>query len=109
MATTANSAAKSALTIAIRYSARRRQFGPPKASQETLLLDYPAHQRRLCPLLANAFALDFALKQLIEQLQTVQTSTSRPLETLAAGLKAFIPLRRFRPAAKLAAGKDTWL
>jgi acyl-CoA oxidase len=89
IATTANSAAKSALTIAIRYSARRRQFGPPKASQETLLLDYPAHQRRLCPLLANVFALDFALKQLIEQLETVHTSTSRPLETLAAGLKAF--------------------
>jgi acyl-CoA oxidase len=89
IAATANSAAKSALTIAIRYSARRRQFGPPKASQETLLLDYPAHQRRLCPLLANVFALDFALKQLIEQLETVQTSTSRPLETLAAGLKAF--------------------
>jgi acyl-CoA oxidase len=90
IAATANSAAKSALTIAIRYSARRRQFGPPKASQETLLLEYPAHQRRLCPLLANVFALDFALKQLIEQLETVQTSTSRPLETLAAGLKAFI-------------------
>jgi acyl-CoA oxidase len=89
MATTANSAAKSALTIAIRYSARRRQFGPPKASQETLLLDYPAHQRRLCPLLANVFALDFALKQLIKQNETLQTSTSRPLETLAAGLKAF--------------------
>jgi acyl-CoA oxidase len=89
IATTANSAAKSALTIAIRYSARRRQFGPPKVSQETLLLDYPAHQRRLCPLLANVFALDFALKQLIEQHESVQSSTSRPLETLAAGLKAF--------------------
>jgi acyl-CoA oxidase len=89
IAATANSAAKSALTIAIRYSARRRQFGPPKTSQETLLLDYPGHQRRLCPLLANVFALDFALKQLIEQNETVHTSTSRPLETLAAGLKAF--------------------
>ena len=50
IAATANSAAKSALTIAIRYAARRRQFGSPKAAQETLLLDYPAHQRRLCPL-----------------------------------------------------------
>ena len=89
IAVTANSAAKSALTIAIRYAARRRQFGPPKASQETLLLDYPAHQRRLCPLLANVFALDFALKQLIEQNETVHTGNSRPLETLAAGLKAF--------------------
>jgi acyl-CoA oxidase len=89
MAATANSAAKSALTIAIRYAARRRQFGPPKASRETLLLDYPAHQRRLCPLLANVFALDFALKYLIEEKEVVRTGSSRPLETLAAGLKAF--------------------
>ena len=66
IATTANSAAKSALTIAVRYAARRRQFGSPKVAQETLLLDYPAHQRRLCPLVAKAFALDFALKHLIE-------------------------------------------
>ncbi|MBV8417017.1 MAG: acyl-CoA dehydrogenase family protein, partial [Verrucomicrobia bacterium] len=89
MAATANSAAKSALTIAIRYAARRRQFGAPRASQETLLLDYSGHQRRLCPLLANVFALDFALKYLIEQKETAHTGSSRPLETLAAGLKAF--------------------
>jgi acyl-CoA oxidase len=88
IAATANSAAKSALTIAIRYAARRRQFGSPKATQETLLLDYPAHQRRLCPLIAKAFALDFALKHLIELNETVHSGNSRPLETLAAGLKA---------------------
>jgi acyl-CoA oxidase len=88
IATTANSAAKSALTIAVRYAARRRQFGSPKASQETLLLDYPAHQRRLCPLIAKAFALDFALKHLIELNETVHSGNSRSLETLAAGLKA---------------------
>ena len=88
IAASANSAAKSALTIAIRYAARRRQFGSPKAAQETLLLDYPAHQRRLCPLIAKAFALDFALKHLIELNETVHSGNSRPLETLAAGLKA---------------------
>jgi acyl-CoA oxidase len=88
IATSANSASKSALTIAIRYAARRRQFGSPKAPQETLLLDYPAHQRRLCPLIAKAFALDFALKHLIELNETVHSGNSRSLETLAAGLKA---------------------
>jgi acyl-CoA oxidase len=88
IAATANSAAKSALTIAIRYAARRRQFGSPKASQETLLLDYPAHQRRLCPLIAQTFALDFALKHLIELTETAHSGNSRSLETLAAGLKA---------------------
>ena len=87
IATSANSVAKSALTIAIRYGARRRQFGPLKSTQETLLLDYPAHQRRLFPLLANVFALDFALKYLVEENE--KTGASRGLETLAAGLKAF--------------------
>jgi acyl-CoA oxidase len=89
IATSANSGAKSALTISIRYGARRRQFGPARSSQETLLLDYPAHQRRLFPLLANVFALDFALKHLVEQSEKIHTEDSRPLETLAAGLKAF--------------------
>ena len=88
IAATANSAAKSALTIAVRYAARRRQFGSTKATQEILLLDYPAHQRRLCPLIAKTFALDFALKHLIELNETVLTGNSRSLETLAAGLKA---------------------
>jgi acyl-CoA oxidase len=89
IASSANSVAKSALTIAIRYGARRRQFGPSKSGQETLLLDYPAHQRRLFPLLANVFALDFALKHLVEQSGKVHARDSRSLETLAAGLKAF--------------------
>ncbi|HEV3211197.1 MAG TPA: acyl-CoA dehydrogenase family protein, partial [Chthoniobacterales bacterium] len=89
IATSANSSAKSALTISIRYGARRRQFGPARSSQETLLLDYPAHQRRLFPLLANVFALDFALKHLVEQSEKIRAEDSRPLETLAAGLKAF--------------------
>jgi acyl-CoA oxidase len=89
IATSANSGAKSALTISIRYGGRRRQFGPARSSQETLLLDYPAHQRRLFPLLANVFALDFALKHLVEQSAKIQIGDSRPLETLVAGLKAF--------------------
>jgi acyl-CoA oxidase len=88
IATSANSIAKSALTIAIRYGARRRQFGPPKSLHETLLLDYPAHQHRLFPYLARVFALDFALKHLVEENAAPQTSESRSLETLAAGLKA---------------------
>jgi acyl-CoA oxidase len=87
IAATANSAAKSALAIATRYAARRRQFGSPKA-KETLLLDYPAHQRRLCPLIAKTFALDFALKHLVELNETAHAGNSRSLESLAAGLKA---------------------
>src|ERR1700751_470675 len=63
MALAANGMAKSALTIAIRYAARRRQFGG--GLQETLILDYPATQRRLMPLFANAYAFDFAVKRLV--------------------------------------------
>ncbi len=88
IAVSANSVTKSALTIATRYGARRRQFGSSKSPQEILLLDYPAHQRRLSPLIANVFALDFALKHLVELNESAHPGNSRSLETLAAGLKA---------------------
>jgi acyl-CoA oxidase len=91
-----NNVCKSALTIAVRYAARRRQFGPPKSvsvgaggSTETLLLDYPAHQRRLLPPLANVFAIDFALKHLIQELAAKRSEDMRPFETMAAAIKAF--------------------
>src|SRR5260370_38923617 len=61
MALAANNMAKSALTIAIRYAARRRQFGGDV--QETLLLDYPATQRRLMTFLANGYALALAVNR----------------------------------------------
>jgi acyl-CoA oxidase len=89
LALAANSMAKSALTIAIRYTARRRQFGG--GIQETLVLDYPATQRRLMPLLANAYAIDFAVKRLVrvrDQSRDGGTG-ARPIESLAAGIKAF--------------------
>jgi acyl-CoA oxidase len=90
IAASGNSATKSALTIAIRYAARRRQFGPGKPpGKETLLLDYPAIQRRLMPLLANAYAIDFALKHLIALSTKTSDGASRTIDTLAAGIKAW--------------------
>src|SRR3954454_6499747 len=88
------SAAKSALTIAIRYGLRRKQFGPPDSEKETLLLDYRVHQRRLMPLLAKVYALHFAQERLVANLhkslsdEGFEDRDRRKLEALAAGIKA---------------------
>jgi acyl-CoA oxidase len=87
------SAAKTALTIAIRYGLRRRQFGPPD-HEEVPILDYRTHQRRLMPLLARTYALHFAQAELMERFHGVFTQPAAPdrdrrqLESHAAGLKA---------------------
>jgi len=87
------SAAKSALTIALRYGLRRKQFGPPDGD-EIPILDYRPHQRRLIPLLAKTYALHFAQVELTEKFHAVFSASEPPerdrrqLETLAAGLKA---------------------
>lgn len=83
------SAAKSGLTIAIKYALRRRQFAPNFNEPETLLLDYPSHQRRLLPRLAKAYALDFGLKYLAERYIDRSEADIREIESLAAGLKAY--------------------
>lgn len=87
------SAAKSALTIAVRYGLRRRQFGPSE-DEEVVILDYRTHQRRLMPLLAKTYALHFAQAGLLEKFHEAFSATEasergrRELETLAAGMKA---------------------
>ena len=79
--------AKSALTIAIRYAHRRRQFGPsPEA--ESLLIDYPIHQQRLIPRLAATYAYHFAYEELIDDFADTNQDPHRT-EARAAGLKAF--------------------
>ena len=93
----AGAATRTALTIAIRYGERRRQFKAPDGS-EVVLLDYRVHQRRLLPKLARAYALAFAQNELIARMHDVQTPiqtggrpdehAQRELETRAAGIKA---------------------
>jgi acyl-CoA oxidase len=92
------SATKSALTIAIRHGARRRQFGPPDSEQELPLLDFRVHQRRLLPALATTYALHFAQERVVAELDRIFGTLGegeeeaerdrRELETRAAGLKA---------------------
>jgi acyl-CoA oxidase len=82
------SAAKSGLTIAIRYSDQRTQFGPEGAA-EVPILNYRTHQRRLMPLLAKAYALHFALKYVTQRYIQRQEDEMQEIEALAAGLKAY--------------------
>ena len=97
IATAALSGAKSALTIAIRYATRRRQFGPP-GEAETLLLDYRTHQRRLLIPLANVYALDFALKYLTRRFARRTEEDAREVEALAAGIKSVSTWNTIRTA-----------
>ena len=83
------SAAKAGLAIAVNYGLRRRQFAVAPTAPETLLLDYPSHQRRLLPVLAKAYALDAALDWLNARYAVRTPATMRELETQAAGLKAY--------------------
>lgn len=82
------SAAKSGLTIAIRYGDRRKQFGP-EGGAEVPILNYRTHQRRLMPLLANAYALHFSLQYLTARFLGRAEKDVQEIEALAAGLKAF--------------------
>ena len=87
------SAAKTALSIAVRYGLRRTQFGPPE-EDEVVLLDYRTHQRRLMPLLAKTYALHFGQAELAEQFHQASRPNKhderqqRRLESFAAGMKA---------------------
>jgi acyl-CoA oxidase len=81
-------ASKAGLTIAIRYGDQRRQFGPEGAA-EVPILNYRTHQRRLMPLLANAYALHFSLQYLTKRFIQRTEEEMQEIEALAAGLKAF--------------------
>ncbi|MCP4439936.1 MAG: acyl-CoA oxidase [Aureispira sp.] len=82
------SAAKSSLTIAVRYALQRRQFGQEN-EPEMLIMDYPSHQRRLMPRLAKTYAIDFALTYLTKRFAEKKEEDMREIETLAAGLKSY--------------------
>ena len=90
----AGAAARVALDIATRYALERRQFEAPGAEEEVLIMDYLVHQRRLFPLIAKSYALQFAQNELVAKCHELQTSDDpdaeeqRELESRAAGLKA---------------------
>ena len=81
-------AAKSGLTIAIRYSDQRRQFGPEGGS-EVPILNYRMHQRRLIPPLAKTYAVHFALQYLTSRFLNKTEDEMQEIEALAAGMKSY--------------------
>jgi len=83
-----NAASKSGLTIAIRYGDHRKQFGP-EGGTEVPILNYRTHQKRLMPLLANTYALHFALQYLTRRFINRKEEDMQEIEALAAGLKSF--------------------
>jgi acyl-CoA oxidase len=90
----AGNAARVALDIATRYALQRRQFSAPDDEDEVLIMDYLVHQRRLFPLIAKSYALQFAQNELVSKCHDLQISDvadaeeQRELEARAAGLKA---------------------
>jgi acyl-CoA oxidase len=90
----AGAAARVALDIATRYALQRRQFSAPDEDTEVLIMDYLVHQRRLFPLIARSYALQFAQNELVGKCHDIQTADApdadeqRELEARAAGLKA---------------------
>ncbi|MFT4088508.1 MAG: acyl-CoA dehydrogenase [Gordonia sp. (in: high G+C Gram-positive bacteria)] len=92
----AGAAGRYGLALAVKYALVRRQFDAPGGDDELLLLDYRAHQRRLLPLVARAYAFALAQNELTAELHEVQSQTAddldpgvvRRLEAKAAAIKA---------------------
>lgn len=102
-------ASKIALATAVRYGNERRQFSSATGSDETVLLDYGEHQRRLLPLVAQAYAGHFAHDRLLDLFHAVfsgETDTPEAredLETMAAALK---PISTWRALETLQTARE---
>ncbi|MFG1633949.1 acyl-CoA dehydrogenase family protein [Pseudonocardia alni] len=92
----AGAATEKALTLAVRFGQRRRQFANPATGEEIAVLDYLAHQQKLLPALATTFALHFTQDDLVQRMHDIQAPGAGPvgareqrtLEQSAAGIKA---------------------
>ncbi|GAA4507357.1 acyl-CoA dehydrogenase family protein [Brevibacterium yomogidense] len=87
-------ASKLALDIAVRYAHDRRQFTSTSQVEETRLIDYQRHQRRLMPLIAQTYANAISHDTLLHTFDAVfsgeddSPEARELLETQAAGFKA---------------------
>jgi acyl-CoA oxidase len=81
--------ARNALTIAVRWGERRRQFGTG-LDMDTPLMDYLTHQRRLLPAICESYVLQAGHDQLVtDYVASLEgKADQRGVEALAAGIKA---------------------
>ncbi|XVE83171.1 hypothetical protein DITRI_Ditri16bG0066300 [Diplodiscus trichospermus] len=84
---------KISVTIAVRYSLVRQQFGPPK-QPEVSILDYQSQQHKLMPMLASTYAFHFATQYLVEKYSQMKKMHDDQLvadvHALSAGLKSYV-------------------
>lgn len=84
-----------AVTIAVRYSAVRRQFAAQKEQPETQVIDYMTQKSRLFPLLATTYAYRFLgewmswlYSDVMARLERKDFSTLAEVHACTAGLKS---------------------
>lgn len=83
------SVVQGAVTVAVRYGAMRRQFGPA-GGPEISVLDYRSQQEKLMPLLASAYGIHFATRFLVTQYaeakRTKEEDVIADVHALSAGV-----------------------
>lgn len=81
-------ASKVGLATAVRYSARRRQFGPGQG-EEVPIIEYRSQRMRLIPRLCTVYALSFTGQHLADRFAKRSERDQREIESFAAGFKAY--------------------
>lgn len=99
LAVSSNTLRKIAVTIATRYGAARKQFGPPNPKPgepaEVPVLDYKSHQVRLFPIIASCFAVEFGTRVMVDKYIKIHVSQISDddlaeVHALTAGMKAVV-------------------
>ena len=81
-----------AVTVAVRYGAMRRQFGPA-GGPEISVLDYRSQQEKLMPLLASAYGIHFTTRFLVTQYAEAKRTKEEEVIADVHALSAGEPLR----------------
>ena len=85
-------ALQGAVTVAVRYGAMRRQFGPA-GGPEVSVLDYRSQQEKLMPLLAAAYGIHFTTRFLVTQYAEAKRTKEEDVIADVHALSAGEPLQ----------------